>query len=51
MVLSKQGVKNVEANIIQEFNEPHQSSTLQCWDTLLIVLATKELHDLIGKIG
>ena len=50
-MLSKRGVHDVGANIIQEFDEPHQSFALQCWDTLLIVLATKELRDLIGKIG
>ena len=50
-MLSKGGVKNAGTNIIQEFDKPHQTIILQAHDTPLVLFATKDFHNLTGKIG
>ena len=49
--MSKGGLKNTGANVIQEFDKPSQIAILQARDTTFVFLTTKDLRDLTGEIG
>lgn len=51
MGLSKMGVINTKADIIQDPDEQGQIFALQALDAFSILFTTKELRDFIGKIS